>query len=243
AVAEEKTETAVLEEQETGIQDMAVENAETETSDTSDDTAGGEPGTAPEGDIGEEPAEEESGGNTEQDEPTDQGAAGQLPEEDDLLITTPPEPDGTVPDNNLPENTENRLPESQDTETPVWTTEDMEDDAEDNTEEDTAEIFQIQIPDHETDHATVIFETDLKSETDRAVTDGGEDVFAEDISGSDTVEITELQMPEMKAQDPQTETGTLVLSESTGRAGRSIDMWTDKEAGLISDNSAAAELT
>ena len=65
----------------------------------------------------------------------------------------------------------------------------------------------------------MIFETDLKSETDRAVTDGGEDVFAEDISGSDTVEITELQMPEMKAQDPQTETGTLVLSESTGRAG------------------------
>ena len=41
AVAEEKTETAILEEQETGIQDMAVENAETETSDTSDDTAGG----------------------------------------------------------------------------------------------------------------------------------------------------------------------------------------------------------
>ena len=146
AVAEEKTETAILEEQETGIQDMAVENAETETSDTSDDTAGGEPETAPEGDAGEEPAEEEFGGNTEQDEPTDQGAAGQLPEEDDLLITAPPEPEGTVPDNNLPENTENRLPESQDTETPVWTTEDMEDDAEDNTEEDTAESFQIQIP-------------------------------------------------------------------------------------------------
>ena len=243
AVAEEKTETSILEEQETGIQDMAVENAETETSDTSDDTAGGEPGTAPEGDAGEEPAEEEFGGNTEQDEPTDQGAAGQLPEEDDLLITAPPEPEGTVPDNNLPENTENRLPESQDTETPVWTTEDMEDDAEDNTEEDTAESFQIQIPDHETDHAVVIFETNLKNETDRAVTDGGEDVFAEDISGSDTVEITEMQMPEMKAQDSQTETGTLVLSESTGRAGRSIDMWTDQEAGLISDNSAAAELT
>lgn len=61
----------------------------------------------------------------------------------------------------------------------------------------------------------------------------------EDAAENSGVHVTEVYTPEMNSLDSGAETGT--METGTGFSGRSIEMWTDQEAGLITDNSVYSE--
>lgn len=87
------------------------------------------------------------------------------------------------------------------------------------------ELFRIWIPDDETGLTAVIFLEDLEKLKNGSL----KDQDFQKTETKDGISVTEFSMPEMQNLDLDTEQG---CSEATA-SGRTIDHWTDQEAGLL----------
>lgn len=96
------------------------------------------------------------------------------------------------------------------------------------------DFFRILVQNDETDHVSVIFLSDLEKLKNGTLETEDPLETPEDAAKDSGVYVTRVCTPEMYGLDSGTETG--YMEAGAEFSGRSIEMWTDQEAGLITDD-------
>lgn len=224
--------------------DMAVEEIEETVSEENSDQTEKNETDIDEVSIGLE----ESGENeTDEENPDEPYTETESPEEESQEIEPPGE---DSPEIELSENeqSENGLPDVEISDSGEQPADVQSDPSEkllpdveivDPVNEQDQDCFGIMIQDDEEDHVSVIFFSDLEKLKNGMLKTEDQLETLEDAAENSGVHVTEVYTPEMNSLDSGAETGT--METGTGFSGRSIEMWTDQEAGLITDNSVYSE--